>query len=189
MRPDTAPPAHAIRRALKQATRSPCRSQRGVVVYDLGSGAIVGVGHNGPPGTLGCPGRTVCAGACGRRSVHAESRALRDAVDTQAQAATLGRAWTSGYDLAHVEIAAGGGVLACDGPSCWQCSREILDVGFVDGVWLYEEVERAAGLVTPYAPRSMPPGVWRRYTAQEFYDVTLVRCQIQTAKAPGGSTR
>jgi hypothetical protein len=189
MKPDTTPPDHAIRRALEQATRSPCRSQRGVAVYDRESGGVVGVGHNGPPGALGCPGRSICAGTCGQRSVHAESRALRDAIawwppcrkiatTHRERDTTLRHVWTSGYDLVHVELAAGGDVSACDGPSCWQCSREILDVGFVDGVWLYEEFERAAGLVTPYAPRSMPPGVWRRYTAQEFYDVTLTACRI-----------
>jgi site-specific DNA-cytosine methylase len=68
------------------------------------------------------------------------------------------------WDLVHVELGPDGGVVPCDGPSCWQCSREILDVGFVGGVWLYEHILLAPGRM------------WRRYPAEEFYRVTLENC-------------
>lgn len=152
-----------IRTALDAAARSPCRSKRGVALFDPRTGAHRGSGHNGPPAGRPCPGREVCAGTCGQRSVHAEVRALRDAE----------RLWIPHYggggpgelDLVHVELAPDGGVVACDGPSCWQCSREILDVGFVGGVWLYER--DLLGVARP---------MWCRYSADEFYRVTLARC-------------
>lgn len=127
-----APDEHVIAHALEVAALSPCRSKRGVALYDPRTGAHRGSGFNGPPGLLTCPGRAICSGTCGQRSVHAEVRALRSA-------ATYFDNHPSGpYDLVHVELAADGGVKPCSGPSCWQCSREILDVGFVGGVWIYE---------------------------------------------------
>jgi hypothetical protein len=137
-----------------------------------GPGATRGDGSNGPPAELPCPGRQVCTGTCGQRSVHAEVRALR-------AAALYTRYHGSGpWDLIHVELGEAGGVVFCSGPSCWQCAREILDVRFVGGVWLYElgvppdELAEAARngiacLMRPY---------WRRYSAAEFYRITLERC-------------
>lgn len=147
-----------IHHALKVASRSPCRSKRGVVLFNASTGAHRGEGYNGPPGDT-CPGREVCAGTCGQRSVHAEMRALRDAEGYRRYHET------GPYDLLHVELAADGGVVACSGPSCITCAREILDVGFVGGVWLYE--------LSDWLGVRMPPGHWRRYTAADFYRVTL----------------
>ena len=127
-----APDQFLIDSALDIAAQSPCRSKRGVVLYDPTTGAFRGASHNGPPRSLTCPGRATCAGTCDQRSVHAEVRALR-----AAEAYRLHHR-PGPYDLVHVELAADGSVVACAGPRCWQCSREILDVGFVGGVWLYE---------------------------------------------------
>lgn len=202
----TAPAPHMISRALAAAAESPCRSKRGVVLYDMQTGAFRGAGCNGPPG--GCPGRAVCAGTCGRRSVHAEVRALREAAGYGRNGRPRGP-----YDLIHVELSADGGVVACDGPSCWQCAREILDVGFVSGVWLCEAIpeENCPHLIEhrrvdcplcqgescdlchpgPGRPHcdhdvldrhhGLPviDARWRRYTAAEFYDVTLQRCGMK----------
>lgn len=151
----TAPEQFMIDRALSVAAQSPCRSKRGVALYDMATGAFRGSGHNGPP--QGCPGRAICAGTCGQRSVHAEVRALRAAEVYRRNGHPPGP-----YDLIHVELAADGGVVACSGPSCPGCAAQILDVGFVGGVWLYES--SASGL---FSPR------WVRYTAQDFYDTSM----------------
>lgn len=48
----------------------------------------------------------------------------------------------------------GWGIAVSPGPSCWQCSREIVDVG-LDAMWLFHE------------------DGWRRYPAEEFHRLTL----------------
>lgn len=158
----TAPDQLMIDYALGVAAHSTCRSKRGVAIYDMRTGAFRGAGYNGPP--QGCPGRAICAGTCGKRSVHAEVRALREAEVYRRNDHPPGP-----YDLIHVELAADGGVVACDGPSCPGCAAQILDSGFIAGVWLYER------------PQSQPepptgPAAWRRYGAEEFYRVTLECC-------------
>lgn len=154
----TEPDYFMIETALRAAAQSPCRSKRGVALFDMRSGAFRGAGFNGPPN--GCPGRETCAGTCGRRSVHAEVRALRNAEVYIASHHPPGP-----YDLIHVELAPDGGVVACAGPSCPGCAAQILDVGFVGGVWLYEEwPTRDGGWVY---------GIWHRYLAAEFYEVTM----------------
>lgn len=163
--PVVAPAQHLVDAALAAAAVSPCRSKRGVVVFR--NGAVIGSGFNGPP--QGCPGRAVCAGTCGQRSVHAEVRALRSAAN---------RAMCV-CDMLHVELADDGDVVACDGPICWQCSREIVDVGFIAGVWLYEAVgvhllEQQLATATPITVQVSAR--WRRYTAEEFHLATLARC-------------
>jgi deoxycytidylate deaminase len=148
-----APEQFMIDVAVRAAMRSTCRSKRGVALFNTVTGEFRGDGHNGPPAPFTCPGREVCSGTCGKRSVHAEMRALR-----------AGCAYSQYHDLddidlVHVELAAEGGIVACAGPSCWQCSREIVDVGFVRGVWLYEF--------------GLGRAQWRRYTADEFHRTTL----------------
>lgn len=173
-----APDQFMIDHALRVAALSPCRSKRGVALYDMSTGAFRGEGFNGPPAAMPCPGRSVCAGSCGKRSVHAETRALRNA-------AVYTRNHGFGpWDLVHVELGADGGVVACAGPSCWQCAREILDVGFVGGVWLYLSAKTWRSIPLDQLPL---PGIqfddefnavaaWGRYTANEFYRVTLESC-------------
>lgn len=200
------PDQFMIDHALRRAALSPCRSKRGVVLYDMRTGAFRGAGFNGPP--QGCPGRAVCAGTCGKRSVHAEVRALREAEVYRRNGHPPGP-----YDLIHVELAADGGAVGCDGPSCVPCAVQILDVGFVGGVWLYEAVPEdncphlvemlrtdclyCQGELCRWCDAALPgpPGTrcdhdvldrhrgipviharWRRYTAEEFHRVTLVRC-------------
>lgn len=199
MNPPT-PPLQTIELALAVAARSPCRSKRGVVIYDRSTGDCLGTGFNGPPSGE-CPGRTVCAGNCGQRSVHAEMRAIRDVERRQQPLISLD------LNLIHVELAAGGNVTACKGPRCWQCASVILDVGFVSSVWLYEktwetcddpngcsycarescrECEIAAAGANPrdvcasghdrhYGLLLADPR-WRRYSAADFYRGTLERC-------------
>ncbi len=70
-------------------------------------------------------------------------------------------------DLVHVKIGDDGRLVAGGLPSCWQCSRAILDCGFIDGVWLYEEWPTSDGGVSD---------VWHRYTAESFHRTTLYNC-------------
>lgn len=159
------PPNSMIKLGLVTAAHSTCRSQRGVVVYMTSPGIewiVASTGYNGPPAPLSCPGREICAGTCGRRSVHAEMRALRGLESGPA------------YELVHVELAADGGVVACDGPGCWQCSREILDCGFIAGVWLYERILTMEARPEEQATLAR----WRRYTAEAFHRETLKRCGL-----------
>lgn len=176
----TEPEQRMIDAALVAAAQSACRSKRGVVLYEVATGEIRGAGHNGPPRGEPCPGRAICSGTCGRRSVHAEMRALRAAQIARAATAAL-RGRLAPLDLIHVELAASGGVVACAGPSCPGCAAQILDVEFVSGVWLYEtgvppdEFADAArrGFAAPMRPH------WCRYTAAEFYRVTLVNAGLR----------
>jgi deoxycytidylate deaminase len=162
----TSPDQCHIDTAIYAAARSICRSKRGVALFNARTGAHRGDGHNGPPAPFTCPGREACTGTCGKRCVHAEMRALRAGFE-YGQYHDL-----DDIELIHVELTPdGSGVVACDGPKCWQCSREIVDVGFVKGVWLYElsgEQQRSAF--------TNDHGHWRRYSAEEFHRVTLERC-------------
>lgn len=173
IQPMTTPNQYRIDHAIQIARLSPCRSKRGVTIWDPATGASRGHGFSGPPADV-CPGRQICAGKCGQISVHAEVRALRYADRYREQ-------YPSGpYDLLHVELATDGSVVACDGPSCLPCAAQILDVGFIGGVWLYEmgvppnELAEAARrgiavLMRPY---------WRRYTATEFYRASAGNCGV-----------
>ena len=96
------PPDHIVKLALEIAANSPCRSKRGVVLFDS-SGAPRGTGHNGPPDGR-CPGRAICAGTCRQRAVHAEVRALQAAQIIRTATATLGGCLES-LALVHVERA------------------------------------------------------------------------------------
>lgn len=179
-----APHAAAVAAAELVAAMSPCqKSRRGVVAFSTGargSVAIYGEGFNGP--ALGaCDGSEACRKDCGRRCVHAEMRAIRGVLDA--------------CDLVHVKIGADGRVVAGGGPSCWQCSREILDGKLVIGVWLYEAgVSRCTGCrrfedssaeIEDRLRRCMECGsdlvrddMWRYRTAEEFHRETLRACAI-----------
>lgn len=146
----TEPPSYVIAAANFAARESPCqKSRRGVCVFNpfeadrlertgdvsaayrtafIKNHVIAGVGFNGPPGNLLCDGSADCRSNCNKFCVHAEVRAIRAAgiLDD-----------VHDLDLVHVKVDEDGGIVAGGPPSCWQCSREILDVG-VRGVWLYE---------------------------------------------------
>lgn len=127
----TAPPDFAIRAAVEVGRRSPCsKSKRGAVVYVPHIGAIIGVGHNAQPSPFACTADERCRESCGKLCVHAEARTIRDAL------VTAGSHNLNGLELVHAKVA-NGLLVPGGGPSCWQCSREVLDVGLA-AVWLYE---------------------------------------------------
>jgi hypothetical protein len=141
----TAPPDWVIERAREQAMKSPCaKSKRGVVIFDAVMEAdrerierrtgvqiaraimIRGIGFNGPPSPLACDGSAECRRDCAKICLHAEHRAL-------ASTMFMGGAQA---ELVHVKVV-NGIVVAGGPPSCWQCSREVLESG-IRGVWLFE---------------------------------------------------
>lgn len=145
--------------AEQQARSSSClKSKRGAVVYAPSSLTAYGRGFNGQPEGFACTGSAACRKACGMICEHAEARAIREAIAFRA----AGAGWLA--DLVHVKIGSDGLLVAGGGPSCVQCSRLIVDVGFIGKVWLYEE----------HAGGGAPS--WVRYTADSFHQITLADC-------------
>lgn len=202
------PPTNVIDAAVRVAAFSPCaKSKRGAVVFYRPEqktepdrllvetwGSIHASGFNGLPGRIQCDGSAECRRDCGKRCVHAEARAVRE---LGGSARHLGEK-ISALDIVHVKIGAAGTLEAGGGPSCWQCSREILDAG-LGGVWLFESFSPLCGSLglddghcercglIPDVAADCPPGFltspepgWRRYAAEEFHVIT-------SANAKGGA--
>ncbi len=168
------PPDHAIAKAVEMARKSPClKSKRGVVIFHPLTDDVLCGGFNTPPRDFRsdlrprCDGSEACRASCAKTCIHAESKAIRGMIWLCGAAREHSDPAPAELDLLHVKIdIRAGDLVAGGGPSCWQCSREILDVG-LGGVWLFETVERATGT------RDQPPPVWKRYTAAEFHAETL----------------
>lgn len=169
-------PDFAIRAAVEAGTRSPCaKSRRGAAVFKVtsrGTILVAGSGYNAQPAPFVCTEDARCREACAKLCEHAEQRAICAAV------ALFGEPTLAGYglELVHAKVI-DGALVAGGGPSCWQCSREILAVG-LDAVWLYETADP---MMAPWADLYRPPGTWRRYTAEEFHRATLAACGIGVA--------
>ena len=133
---------------------SPCKkSQRGVVLVDRTRLTWIST-YNGPPFhpdgdyDFSCTGSEKCRSNCNKVSVHAEERALIAA----------NRDFKGG-EMVHVKTI-DGRLATSRKPSCWQCSRMIVQAGLA-GMWLYQE------------------GGWKRYTAKEFHQLTLKNCGLE----------
>jgi hypothetical protein len=163
------PPEIAIERALDAAVQSPCaKSKRGVSAYVENEHGvqIIERAFNRPPHPLTCDGSEACRRDCAKRCVHAEVRCVR------------GVAWhrtPERLKLVHVKAVAGQ-LVAGDGPSCWQCSREILDAG-VAGIWLYE-LDAFAPTTSALVDGIIHGTGWRYYDALAFHRATLGACEI-----------
>ena len=178
------PPASVIAVAEAATRQSPCaKSRRGAVVFGASDDMVVtfGAGFNGQPAPFACTGTARCRELCAKLCEHAEGRAIRAAAGEFHGVRMLGIALRC--DLVHVKIGDDGKLTAGGGPSCWQCSRAILDCGFIDGVWLYEETAappfdadvRVGDLLIPTVVTEKWKR-WRRYTAEEFHRTTLHNC-------------
>lgn len=172
-----APPQGVLEFTEAMARRSSCaKSKRGAAVFSHSgfSFEIYGAGCNGQPEPLACTGTARCRELCGKLCEHAEGRAIRQAAGSVF--VTSGRALSDNdCDLVHVKIGEDGRIVAGGPPSCWQCSRAILDCGFIAGVWLYE-MSDWLGLRIPLPDG---PPFWRRYTAGEFHLTTLKNCDME----------
>lgn len=158
-----------VRYAVEQARFSDCaKSRRGVVVFyrdaEHDDYVVVGADCNGQPRTgchrddepLACPGTELCRATCAVTAVHAEVRALRQAVEYVAEMHSQ-----RSLEMLHVKIDDSGELVAGGPPSCVQCSKEILDSGVVDMMWLYEKVI------------DQTLGVWFNYTPARFHMLSL----------------
>lgn len=136
----------ALEQAVKYAKRSGCQSKRGVVIWSRDLGYIAG-GWNAPPQPFICDGSDQCKAQCSKTAVHAEQAALVD----MAKWANLD--YLQDFEMLHVKVMDGKAVIS-DKPSCWQCSKLILEFG-LKSMWLYQK----EGLV--------------EYTPLEFHTLTL----------------
>lgn len=129
------PPRYIITFAEGIARRSPCaKSKRGVVLYHPSYPDPFGWGHNGQPKPLACTGTEACRASCRMICCHAEERAVRDVLRRDRGRSGLG----THLELVHVKVDSTGALVGGGPPSCVQCSRTILDVGWIARVWLYE---------------------------------------------------
>lgn len=160
----TSPPRGAVLAALRAASRSPCvKSKRGVSIYEPETGLVISDGYNSQPSDV-CD--TKCMANCAKLCMHAEQRAIIAAQPwinsipycdgVHVKIFTAGGSYTnlnySDYDLEKLLVPSGG-------PSCWQCSRLVLD-SKLRGFWLFHE------------------NGWRRYDAEEFHRLTLEACGL-----------
>jgi len=138
---------------------SDCRnSKRGAVVFRTLNNAevrILGYGHNRLPAHGKCA--TTCANtSCGKRAMHAEQRAILQAIW---HAGASEPSWPvlvlAGADLLHIRVELGQKVPSRE-PRCVPCAALALHAG-IAGVWLYHEHG------------------WRRYPADEFYRISCER--------------
>lgn len=135
--------------AVKAAARATCeKSKRGVIIVNPFKDEPLSFGWNGPPAPFECAGSDFCREVCNQVAVHAEARALMSAIPP-----------VKGRDLVHIKVVEGRAVPS-GGPSCWQCSRLIVEAG-IRNVWLKHEAEG-----------------WRPYSAEEFHRKTLENCNL-----------
>lgn len=167
------PPAWVIERARRAGALSPCaKSQRGVALYAvdgerrrvgnndhwmvarssspdanpscaLANDICVAAESNGPPGPFVCTGDEKSANSwrcrqhCAKLAVHAEQRAIMMALTERDVSMQM-------LELVHVKVV-DEAVVPGGGPSCWQCSRLVVEVG-LKGVWLYQATKWHSGL-------------------------------------------
>lgn len=148
----------ALSHATAIARMSPCKkSKRGVLVFNRRG--PLGGGFNGPPPGFVCDGSPECRAACPKVCNHAEARALLEALSFARRSPTEPLDIVlHGAELLHIKVVDGEPVPSGP-PSCWQCSRLILDCG-ISKVWLVH----ADGL--------------KSYTADEFHEATLRECGL-----------
>lgn len=180
--PESKTPSDVVVRAARMAAaRSPCqKSKRGAVLFNPITGIVSTPAWNSRPDDK-CDTRCQplrgnglkpivlhqTPSRCSMMCVHAESRAVRFALEHATRSQFVGDGDFTfdvrDMELLHVKIDDKGELVTSGGPSCWQCARELADVGVL-GVWLYEET------ATSRDPRE---GAWNFYMMKEFYDLTM----------------
>ena len=147
--------------AVDAAKRSPCaKSKRGVVIW-CPINSMFAIGFNHPPDGFRCDDSDACREHCNKLCLHAEQEALM-----AARGRSVFRSSPRVLHLLHVKVDADGNAVPSGPPSCWQCSRLIVDCLHIDTVWLLED----EGL--------------RSYTPHEFHVRTLEYCQLPVFKDP-----
>ena len=138
--------------AVSEAKRSNCQSQRGVIIWHQHLG-LMASGHNRPPLPFVCDGSDECRKHCSKTAVHAEQNAILNFTEKKFTGVSL-----SDCEMLHIKVVDGMPVPS-GGPSCWQCSKLILQAK-IKKMWLYT----VDGLVG--------------YTAEEFHKETLKNCGL-----------
>lgn len=138
-------PAFVLSALERVAMCSPCaKSKRAAVVFDPLTQKQWGVGYNTLPKSMVCDGSAACRRDCAKLCMHAESMAIHAALVHHTAANGVGPdgvGQLAGLHMLHVKVV--DGVIVAGGPpSCWQCSREILEHDLA-GMWLYEISEDA----------------------------------------------
>lgn len=144
----------ALTEAVKAAINSNCKSKRGVAIWSRKDGLIT-TGYNRPPKPFICDGSDACRANCAKTAVHAEQAALMKII----QCPSFIMLGNNDLEMIHVKVVDGQPVVS-EKPSCWQCSKLILEAG-IKYMWLYQ----AEGFV--------------RYTAEEFHEKTLINCDLK----------
>lgn len=150
-----------------------CRkSARRVIVFDPNTLRILGAGYNAPPCPLACDGSEACRRDCAKICIHAEQMAI-----TRATAENKSQHLT-GLELVHGKFV-DGNLVAGGPPSCWQCSKLVLEVD-LRGVWLYQTPEslKRDDRIERIAPE------WKFYNAVEFHWATLRECGLHNNLMP-----
>jgi deoxycytidylate deaminase len=133
--------------ATEAANASMCdKSKRGVIIVDQ-AGFVISSANNYPPRPFQCYRNQQCHEVCNKVSVHAEERAILTAIKPVA-----------GAEVVHAKTVRGK-LVPSGPPSCWQCSRMIVEAE-IGGVWLYHE------------------DGWKRYDVNEFHRLTLENCGL-----------
>lgn len=162
-----APPDEMVEAAEQAAEASPCaKSTRGVVTWVHLPSRILRLSStwNGPPQPFTCLKTDECKNTCNKRCNHAETRAIRRMWQTIHVGGYSGDDFMiSDVQMLHIKLDRGQGVPGGP-PSCWQCSREILDAG-IAGIWLWE-----------LYPEAEYSGEWKFYTPLDFHVATLRNC-------------
>jgi|CXWL01.1.fsa_nt_gi deoxycytidylate deaminase len=134
--------------AISASKNSNCqKSTRGCVIYNPRT-AWFAIGFNSPPQPLFCSGK--CFDNCNKFAIHAEQMCINEALKIHRSA--------FGCVIAHVKTV-GGNLVPSGEPSCWQCSRAMLEAG-LSGMWLYHDYG------------------WKLYDVLSFHKETLKNCGI-----------
>lgn len=166
----TRPTNFVIDMARDTARDSPCaKSKRGAVIMTADQRHVPCGGFNGPPDGFVCNADESCRRDCAKRCMHAEARAIL----------ALLRDWThlligsQHLQLVHLKVdAINGRPVTGGGPSCWQCSRELVENN-LGGIWLAQCPDGKDGCLDVYDDSH-----WRFYPSREFHELTLKQCGI-----------
>lgn len=166
-----APPDNVVGLAVAYANKSGCaKSHRGVALYHaphLPKGWLEGrpwlpiAACNAPPWPFRC-GRNnahmpksyrdgVCPDHCSKLAVHAEQAVL---IKAMKEGMPINRVAV----MVHVKTV-GGKLVHSGGPSCWQCSKLMVEAGVL-GIWLYHEEG------------------WTFYNRTRFHRLTIEACGL-----------
>jgi len=187
--PWKAPHPHALCAIARLAACSPCaKSKRAVVVYERYPYRSWGAGFNTPPAPMRCDGSEACRRDCSKICMHAEQMAIRAALEHRGHEfkSMEGVLLLAGLEMVHVKVV-DGQIVPGGPPSCWQCSREVLEMQ-IGAFWLFEakQIVEAAhqGMFPPITKYPGEPGKWRCYTAEEFHRTTLKNCGLHVGGEP-----